>query len=466
MTSVSRAHILSPRNYSSLTMGDSPLIDSLRRAVADAPDDLPLLLHLSELLLDAGHGDEAVAHLASAIRLEPGSVAARSLMARALAPPAPAFGASPTSAGGPPPVGPPLAGPGPVADPVGMPDPPATSGPPAEPDPRREPDPVPEFDWRRAEEDLGHPTPPMFVHGDDPATPTVAAAEVDRSTLRLADVGGMAEVKARLEAAFLAPMRNPDLQRLYGKSLKGGLLLYGPPGCGKTFLARAVAGELGAGFVTVSLADVIDMYIGQSERNLHDVFELARRSAPCVVFLDEVDALGQKRTQLRHSGMRSTVNQLLHELDGVGDDNQGVFVLAATNAPWDVDAALRRPGRLDRTLLVLPPDGPAREEILRYHLRDRPIAGIDLRRLAKRTDGFSGADLAHLCDSATEQALIESARSGSVRLIQMSDIEAALADVRPSTAAWFESARNVALFANEGGQYDDLLAYMKKNRLA
>jgi SpoVK/Ycf46/Vps4 family AAA+-type ATPase len=208
------------------------------------------------------------------------------------------------------------------------------------------------------------------------------------------------------------------------------------------------------------------MYVGQSERNLHDVFELARRSAPCVVFLDEVDALGQKRTQLRHSGMRSTVNQLLHELDGVADDNQGVFVLAATNAPWDVDAALRRPGRLDRTLLVLPPDAEARAEILRYHLRDRPVGGIDLRALAARTDGFSGADLAHLCDTATERALVDSARTGTVRLIGMADLEGALAELRPSTGPWFESARNVALFANEGGQYDDLLAYMKKHRLA
>lgn len=440
-------------------MGDSPLIDSLRRAVADVPDDLPLLLHLSEMLLDAGHGDEAVVHLASAIRLDPGSVAARSLMARALAPPA---SAAPTAGQSP-------AAPGPtVPDPAGVPDPPAMDDPAAEPDPEPTvPDPDTGFDWRRAEEDLGHPTPPMFVHSEHPAAASAAAAaEIDRSTLRLADVGGMSEVKARLEAAFLAPMRNPELQRLYGKSLRGGLLLYGPPGCGKTFLARAVAGELGAGFVAVSLADVIDMYIGQSERNLHDVFELARRSAPCVVFLDEVDALGQKRTQLRHSAMRSTVNQLLHELDGAGDDNQGVFVLAATNAPWDVDAALRRPGRLDRTLLVLPPDAPAREEILRYHLRERPIAGIDLRKLAKRTEGFSGADLAHLCDSATEQALMDSARSGSVRLIQMADLEAATAAVRPSTGPWFESARNVALFANEGGEYDDLLAYMKKHRLA
>lgn len=215
----------------------------------------------------------------------------------------------------------------------------------------------------------------------------------------------------------------------------------------------------------MSLADVLDMYIGQSERNLHDVFELARRSAPCVVFLDEVDAIGQKRTHLRHSGMRSTVNQLLHELDGVGADNQGVFVLAATNAPWDVDPALRRPGRLDRTLLVLPPDGRAREEILRHHLRDRPVAGVDPRRLATLTEGLSGADLAHMCETAAERALLDSARNGEVRMIGMADLEAARRDVQPSTGPWFESARSVALFANEGGQYDELLAYLKKRRL-
>ena len=318
-----------------------------------------------------------------------------------------------------------------------------------------------EFDWRRAEADLGHLAPPMFLDGDDLPPPEA----VDRPRPRLADVGGMDEVKARLDAGFLAPLRNPDLRRLYGKSLRCGLLLYGPPGCGKTFLARAVAGELGAGFLAVSLADVLDMYIGQSERSLHDVFELARRSAPCVVFLDEVDAIGQKRTHLRHSGMRSTVNQLLHELDGVGADNQGVFVLAATNAPWDVDPALRRPGRLDRTLLVLPPDGRAREEILRHHLRDRPVAGVDPRRLATLTEGLSGADLAHMCETAAERALLDSARNGEVRMIGMADLEAARRDVQPSTGPWFESARNVALFANEGGQYDELLAYLKKRRL-
>jgi SpoVK/Ycf46/Vps4 family AAA+-type ATPase len=257
-------------------------------------------------------------------------------------------------------------------------------------------------------------------------------------------------------------LRNPELRALYGKSLRGGLLLYGPPGCGKTFLARAVAGELGAGFLHVSLADVLDMYVGSSERNVAELFETARASAPCVLFLDELDAIGQKRSLTRNSGMRTTVNQLLTELDGVGSDNEGVYVLAATNHPWDVDPALRRPGRLDRTLLVLPPDRPAREAILRTHLRGRPLERIDVARLAKQTDGFSGADLAHLCESASETALMDSVESGETRMIRMSDFDAALAEVRPSMGPWLETARNVALFANTDGEYDELAAYLRK----
>src|SRR5581483_7199199 len=128
----------------------------------------------------------------------------------------------------------------------------------------------------------------------------------------------------------------------------GGLLMYGPPGCGKTFIARALAGEMGAHFLAVSLADVLDMWIGQSERNVRELFNIARRSAPCVIFLDEVDALGQKRSQLRNSAARGTVNQLLSEMDGMQSTNDGVYVLGTTNHPWDVDVALRRPGRFDR----------------------------------------------------------------------------------------------------------------------
>ena len=243
-------------------------------------------------------------------------------------------------------------------------------------------------------------------------------------------------------------------------------MLYGPPGCGKTFIARALAGEMGARFLSISLADVLDMYIGQSERNVHELFEVARGNAPCVVFFDEVDALGQKRTQLRSGAARGTVNQLLSEMDGLASPNDGVYVLGATNHPWDIDVALRRPGRFDRMVLVLPPDEAARAAILRFHLRARPVAGVDLGALAKRTDGYSGADLAFVCESAAERALLDSARSGTARMIEMADLDQAVRDVHPSIGPWLQTAKNVAQFANEDGTYDELLAYLKKRRIA
>ena len=430
---------------------DSPLIRSLRTAVEAAPTDVPLRLHLAALLLDTGAQQEAVAQVAVALQHEPGSGDARELMLRAM---------------GTPQTPPPPAPPAPPAELYGYP---AVESAAEQPGPEVPPAaPAPDFDWRTAEQQLSDVVQPRFVQPaaadgeDDPGEES--AWEIESSHIGLADVGGMTEVKKRLEAAFLAPMRNPELRRLYGKSLRGGLLLYGPPGCGKTFIARAVAGELGAKFITVSLSDVLDIYIGQSERNLHEVFAAARRNAPCVVFLDEIDALGGKRSNLRHNAMRGTVNQLLTELDGAQSDNDGVFVLAATNHPWDVDNALRRPGRLDRTLLVLPPDQAAREAVLRYHLRDRPIEGVDLVKLAKKTDGYSGADLAHVCESAAESALLDSAATGRIRMIGMRDLLDAAAAVQPSVESWFAAARNVAMFANDGGMYDDLVAYLKKSR--
>jgi SpoVK/Ycf46/Vps4 family AAA+-type ATPase len=324
------------------------------------------------------------------------------------------------------------------------------------------------MDWRAYEEELAESVPPRFARADDEPDPVRGeddrAFDVEVSTVALADVGGMTDVKKRIDLAFLTPLRNPKLRTMYGKSLRGGLLLYGPPGCGKTFLARAVAGEMGARFITVSIVDVLNMWIGNSERNLHEIFEAARRNAPCVLFLDEVDALGHKRSQLHSSSMRTLGNQLLAELDGMEGNNEGVFVLAATNAPWDVDPALRRPGRLDRMVLVLPPDPPARRAIIEYHLRERPIANIDLGRLVGATDDFSGADLAHLCETAAEHAMHDSITSGEVRMIEQRDFDQALREVKPSTGGWMSTARNVAMFANEGGAYDELAAYLKKRK--
>src|SRR5215813_6497974 len=289
--------------------------------------------------------------------------------------------------------------------------------------------------------------------------------EAEKPGVTLSDVAGMEEVKRRLNLAFLSPLKNPEMMKMYGKTLRGGLLLYGPPGCGKTYIARATAGELGAKFIAVGLADVLDMWIGQSERNLREMFQSARRNAPCVLFFDEIDALGQKRSLQRHSASRNVVNQLLSEMDSVNADNEGIFILAATNHPWDVDTALRRPGRLDRTLLALPPDGAARLAILQLQSRQRPIEKIDFKWLAEKTAEFSGADLVHLFESAVELAMEDSLTSGRARPIGMNDFKKALKEIKPSTRAWFEVARNYAMFANDGGTYDELLDYLRANRL-
>ncbi|MEU4382017.1 ATP-binding protein [Micromonospora echinofusca] len=422
-------------------MSADPLIESLSAALDARPDDLPLRLHLAALLLDVGRAGEAIAQVGQALARDPGSAEAQALMQRALAGPVP---------------------PPPPADPR----PPARRAAPDGPSGAATADHDPLAAY---EQELADVVPPRFARAGDEPEPVAGDADrvydVEASGIRLADVGGMSAVKERLELAFLGPLRNPELRRMYGKSLRGGLMLYGPPGCGKTFLARAVAGEMGAKFISLSIVDVLDMWMGNSERNLHELFQAARRNAPCVLFLDEVDALGHKRSQVGSSSMRTLGNQLLAELDGMEGSNEGVFVLAATNTPWDVDPALRRPGRLDRVVLVLPPDAEARRSILEYHLRERPIAGIDLRKIVAATEDYSGADLAHLCETAAEFAMADSVRTGEVRMIEHRDLERAVKEVRPSTKPWMATARNVAMFANEGGVYDDLVAYLKRRRM-
>jgi AAA+ superfamily predicted ATPase len=443
---------------------ESPLLHALRQAVRSAPEQAEFRVALAEALVDAGDARGAIVELGEALHLEPESVSARKLMLTALGGGAAESVPAASSEA--------VGDAAPASSDAASTD---TTGP--GPDSADSTESAAKhdagFDWSTAEAELGDAAPPPRFASPAPGPAAddehedprgVPAHDVERPALTLADVGGLSDVKERLQAAFLAPLRNPELRRLYGKSLRGGLLLYGPPGCGKTFIARAVAGELGASFVSVGISDVLDVWIGASEKNLSELFQLARRQAPCVLFFDEVDALGQRRSQTRNSTMRTTVNQFLAELDSVGSDNEGVFVLGATNAPWDVDPALRRPGRFDRTVLVLPPDAAAREEILHYHLRDRPIAGIELSSLVGRTDGFSGADIAHLCESAAEIALMDAVRSGQVRLMGMPDFDAALADLHPSTGPWFDAARSVAMFANEGGAYDDLAAYFRSHK--
>jgi transitional endoplasmic reticulum ATPase len=298
--------------------------------------------------------------------------------------------------------------------------------------------------------------------GDLPADST--PEEPERPDITFADVGGMEQVKEEVRMKIILPLQQPNLFKAYGKKIGGGILMYGPPGCGKTFLARATAGEVNAGFLAVGISDVLDMWIGQSEKNLHAIFDQARAHKPCVLFFDEVDALGANRTDMLKSGGRQIINQFLSELDGVGASNEGVLILAATNAPWHLDPAFRRPGRFDRILFVPPPDQGARASILRLLLRGKPVGEIDFDAIAKKTDGFSGADLKAVIDVAVETKLREAMKAGSLQPLAGKDLLEAVKRHKPTVRDWFQTARNHALYANQSGLYDDILAYMKLSK--
>lgn len=285
--------------------------------------------------------------------------------------------------------------------------------------------------------------------------------ELERPKIKFEDVGGMEAVKDEIRMKIIHPLTHPDLYKAYGKKIGGGILMYGPPGCGKTHLARATAGEINANFISIGINDVLDMWMGNSERNLHELFEQARRNRPCVMFFDEVDALGASRSDMRQSSGRNLINQFLSELDGVDADNEGVLILAATNAPWHLDSAFRRPGRFDRIIFVPPPDAGARSGILRLQTRDKPVEDIDFNHLAKKTEGFSGADLKAVMDVAIEAKLKEAMKEGIPTPLRTKDLAKAAGSLKPTTREWFATARNHALYSNQGGIYDDILNFLK-----
>jgi AAA+ superfamily predicted ATPase len=273
-------------------------------------------------------------------------------------------------------------------------------------------------------------------------------------------IGGMDAIKDAVRLMIIAPMEQPELYAAYGQSAGGGILLYGPPGCGKTHLARATAGEIKSIFLSVGLNDVLDMWLGNSEKRLHAIFEQARRQAPCVLFFDEVDALGGSRASFTGNAGRNVVNQFLAEMDGLGGRNEGVLIMAATNAPWHVDPAFRRPGRFDRVLFVPPPDEEARAVILDIHLEGKPTDGIDARAFAAATKTFSGADVRAVVDRAVEEKLREALRTGRPEPLTTADLLATTRTVHPTTSEWFATARNYAVHANQSGAYDEIATYL------
>ena len=253
---------------------------------------------------------------------------------------------------------------------------------------------------------------------------------VEVPEVRWDDVGGLGDVKQQLREAVEWPLKYPEHFKEMGIDPPRGILLYGPPGCGKTLLAKAVATESEANFIAVKGPEILSKWVGESERAIREIFSKARQAAPCVIFFDELDSIVPRRGTRYDSGVTDRiVNQLLTEMDGIAR-LEGVVVIGATNRPDIVDPALLRPGRFDRVIFVPPPDTAARLEILKVHTRRMPLANdVNLQEIAELTEGYSGADLAALC---REAALIALREAGKPTKVTMRHFDAALKAVKPS----------------------------------
>jgi transitional endoplasmic reticulum ATPase len=286
-----------------------------------------------------------------------------------------------------------------------------------------------------------------------------------RPTVTFADVGGLDAVKAEVRRKIILPFTRKALFDRFKKRAGGGILLYGPPGCGKTMLARATAGEVDATFVSVAIPEILSKWLGESEKHLASLFAEARANTPAVLFFDEIEALAGRRSISDSHHTSALVSTFLSEMDGVGADNEGVLVLAATNVPWAIDPAFRRQGRFDRVLFVPPPDAEAREAVLRLMLADRPGAdGLNIAPVVRATSGFSSADLAQVVDMACDLAIEQSLDANQVVDLTDAHLAEAARAARPTTLEWLTEARNYAKFANEGGLYDDVVAFLDKHK--
>lgn len=278
------------------------------------------------------------------------------------------------------------------------------------------------------------------------------------------DVGGLQDVKESIRMKIIKPFTSPGLFEKFKKKVGGGILLYGPPGCGKSFVAKATAGECNAKFVSVHITDVLDPYLGVSEQNLRDVFSSARAQKPCILFFDEIDAIGYNRSKSSSSTMRTVIDQLLTEIEGIDTSTDKILVIGATNMPWDVDSAFKRPGRFDKMIFVGPPDVEARAVVFQLKLAERPVENIDYAALAAMTELYSGADIDNVVEVATEHVISEIMSTGVERPIRMADLQEVITETKPSTVDWLRTVKNYVKYANQSGLYDEVERFLSSHK--
>jgi SpoVK/Ycf46/Vps4 family AAA+-type ATPase len=284
--------------------------------------------------------------------------------------------------------------------------------------------------------------------------------------VRFADIAGMHEVKKVIRRKIIDPFINPGLFARFKKKAGGGVLLYGPPGCGKTMIAKAIANECHAAFYPVGISEILNMYVGQSEAQLSSLFERARSSKPAVMFFDELDALAYSRSKAHSDHTRTLVNEFLHQLDGSTGDNEQLLILGATNMPWDVDDAMKRPGRFDRQIFVPPLDDDAKLELLKLRLVEVPCDELNLPAIVQKCRFFSGADMDGLIEEAKDVAIDAiGGQHDSLRALQQGDFLQAVERISPTTLDWLKTAGNLVKYGNAGGVYKEVESYLRASKL-
>ena len=271
------------------------------------------------------------------------------------------------------------------------------------------------------------------------------------------DIGGLEDLKDEIKIKIIEPLKDPSLFSYYGKKMGGGILMYGPPGCGKSLIAKATANEADVNFIHVKGSDLKSKYVGETEKNISELFEKAR-AGPSIIFFDEFEVIGADRSDSSIHD-RSAVAQLLTEMDGMDSQNQQILFLAATNEPWRIDSALRREGRFGNTLFIPPPDKIAREEILKLHMQNKPHESINFKILAKNTKGLSGADLKAICETATDIHLKESLKTKEKRPINMQDFKKAIEKNNSVMQQWFMGAKKQLQDRKLNETFNELIEY-------
>lgn len=257
---------------------------------------------------------------------------------------------------------------------------------------------------------------------------------VEKPKMKLSEIAGLSQLKKTLLINVVYPIRFRELSKEFNIRTNSGVLLYGPPGNGKTMLGEAIAGEADIGFIEINPAYLYNEYFGKFEKNISRIFEIARKLSPNIIFFDEIDTLIPRREQADLGVVKRGITQLLIEVNKLMvSDDSGIHIIAATNLPWDLDPAMLRPGRFDLKLYVPPPDMEGRREILRSHISKGFFdSGIDVEGLSKITEGFSGAELDYVCRKASENVFYEAVKDGTKRPIGNSDLRKAIKETRPA----------------------------------